>query len=209
MDTKKTFPLRLAELRKEKGLTQGELADKIGISRQSVTLYERETRIPDIEVLAKLAEFFGVTSDYLIGLEDYRAHELVSVGQYTGLDDGALCALAQYVVSEQEYILSAISEVCKNKRLIYHLARYFYGVKTFEDAGADKESDLRLSTMTLTKLSKALFAGMPPFAGSEIFGAFDSGELVIDILALDLVEKELKTIRKKILEQEATNAGEE
>lgn len=72
------FSQRLKELREERGLTQGAFADKIGISRQSVTLYEREARIPDIEVLSKMAAFFGVTSDYLIGLEDYRVRKDMS-----------------------------------------------------------------------------------------------------------------------------------
>ena len=73
------FAKRLRELREERAITQGELADKIGISRQSVTLYERETRTPDIDVLAKFAEFFEVTSDYLIGITDYRENKDMSV----------------------------------------------------------------------------------------------------------------------------------
>ena len=90
MDTEKVFPIRLIELRKEKGLTQGELADKIGISRQSVTLYEREARIPDIEVLAKIASYFGVSADYLIGLEDARTHEGADISARTGLSAQAV-----------------------------------------------------------------------------------------------------------------------
>ncbi len=86
------FAKRLRELREERGLIQGELADKIGISRQSVTLYERETRVPDIEVLAKLAEFFEVTSDYLIGLTDYRENKDMSVQlEIAEAMRGALC----------------------------------------------------------------------------------------------------------------------
>lgn len=96
MDTRKIFPFRLAELRKERGLTQGELADRIGISRQSVTLYERETRIPDIEVLAEIASFFGVTADYLIGLSDARTHETEDISARTGLSETAVEVLEFY-----------------------------------------------------------------------------------------------------------------
>lgn len=64
------FAKRLRDLRKALGVNQTELANRAGISRQSVTLYEAGDRLPDIERLRNLAVVFGVTSDYLIGLSD-------------------------------------------------------------------------------------------------------------------------------------------
>lgn len=61
------FPERLRSLRTTKGLTQSELADELGISRNSVFFYESGQRNPDILVLKKIAEYFGVTSDFMIG----------------------------------------------------------------------------------------------------------------------------------------------
>lgn len=58
---------RIARLRAEKGLTQGELAEKVSISRASLSHYENDRREPDLDVLAKLADYFGVTLDYLMG----------------------------------------------------------------------------------------------------------------------------------------------
>lgn len=72
------FSKRLRQLRVERGLTQGELAERLGIARNSIFSYETSRRVPDIDVLAKLAEFFEVTSDYLVGLEDCRQNKDMS-----------------------------------------------------------------------------------------------------------------------------------
>lgn len=66
----KVFAKRMRELRESPGVNQTEVANRAGISRQSVTLYERGARVPDIKTLRNLAVVFGVTSDYLIGLSD-------------------------------------------------------------------------------------------------------------------------------------------
>lgn len=61
---------RLVELRKEKGLTQEELAKALNISRSALSLYEIGKRDPDTETLKKIAEYFNVSIDYLLGRTD-------------------------------------------------------------------------------------------------------------------------------------------
>lgn len=73
METKQIFATRTKTLRKERGLSQTELAAALDISRTSVNLYESASRVPDITALARYASFFSVTSDYLLGLSDNRA----------------------------------------------------------------------------------------------------------------------------------------
>lgn len=58
---------RIKELRKSKGLTQAELATKLGVTRQAVSLYEKGQRKPKIETLKKLADYFGVSVPYIKG----------------------------------------------------------------------------------------------------------------------------------------------
>lgn len=60
---------KIAELRKEQGLNQEELARKIGVSRSALSLYEIDRREPDLETVKKIASLFGVTTDYLLGAE--------------------------------------------------------------------------------------------------------------------------------------------
>lgn len=54
-------------LRKEKGLTQTQLANAVGIGRQAYAYYEKGEREPSPETLCKFADFFGVTVDELLG----------------------------------------------------------------------------------------------------------------------------------------------
>lgn len=64
------FAKRLAYLRKKNEYTQQRVADFLGITRPAYTAYERGTREPDYESLQKLANFFGVSTDYLLGRTD-------------------------------------------------------------------------------------------------------------------------------------------
>lgn len=61
---------RIQYLRKNKGISQEELADKVGVSRQAVSKWESEQSTPDIERVILLSDFFDVTTDYLLkGIE--------------------------------------------------------------------------------------------------------------------------------------------
>ena len=62
---------RLKLLRVSMGLTQGQVADALGMTLSAYAHYEQGAREPSIAILIKICKFFDVTSDYLIGLSDY------------------------------------------------------------------------------------------------------------------------------------------
>lgn len=66
------FNNQLKTLRQEYGLSQQELADKIGISKSSINMYERGEREPGIETVKRIADFFNVDVDYLFGISDIK-----------------------------------------------------------------------------------------------------------------------------------------
>ena len=70
---------RIAELRKNKGLTQAELADRIGVSHQAVSQWERSETLPDILTLPALAEIFGESVSAIMGMEDVKANNAENV----------------------------------------------------------------------------------------------------------------------------------
>lgn len=59
--------IQLRELRKSKGISQQLLANTIGVSRSTVAMWETDGSQPDNETLAKLADYFGVSVDFLLG----------------------------------------------------------------------------------------------------------------------------------------------
>ena len=61
---------RIKELRERSGLTQTELAKKMGVTRSSVNGWEMGVSIPSIMKLVELAMFFHVSTDYLLGMEN-------------------------------------------------------------------------------------------------------------------------------------------
>lgn len=70
----KNFAIRLKELRKEKELTQLQLAEKFNISKSSISMYESGSRMPEYETLEAIADYFNVNLDYLVGKSDIRNH---------------------------------------------------------------------------------------------------------------------------------------
>ena len=62
-----TFNDRLKALRKQKGLSQRALAEKLEMSKSAVSMYESGFREPDHETTEKIADFFNVDVDYLLG----------------------------------------------------------------------------------------------------------------------------------------------
>ncbi len=66
----KIFAERLKELRVDENLSTTKLGNSIGVSANTISRWEREVRIPNIENLVALAKYFRVSADYLVGLED-------------------------------------------------------------------------------------------------------------------------------------------
>lgn len=61
---------RLRQLRKSHGQKQKQLADLLGVSQMQISRYESGKQEPNIKALIKLANYYGVTIDYLVGRDD-------------------------------------------------------------------------------------------------------------------------------------------
>ena len=61
---------RLKELREERGYTQKQLSEELGINSVTYLHYEKEQREPPLSLLADISRFYGVSPDYLLGLND-------------------------------------------------------------------------------------------------------------------------------------------
>ena len=79
MKTNQIIGRNLASLRKARGLTQGQIAEKFNYSDKSISKWEHGEMVPDVETLLALADFYGVTLDYLV--HDQTAESLEEVGK--------------------------------------------------------------------------------------------------------------------------------
>lgn len=65
-----TYSNRIRELREAKSLSQDQLAEKLNVTKQVISQYERGVRKPSMPMLEALCDFFNVSSDYLLGKDD-------------------------------------------------------------------------------------------------------------------------------------------
>ena len=99
----------IARLRKAKGWTQAELGERLGVSNQAISKWEKGMTMPDIMLLPELAKIFGVTIDELFGNTSDKVIVYSLVGNVPWNDDGKL-RIAVYsgrkLMEQSEHICS-------------------------------------------------------------------------------------------------------
>lgn len=66
------FGYRLRELRRCKNLTQSQAAKRLHLSKTTISGYENNIKTPSLDTLTKMSVFYGVSSDYILGLENRK-----------------------------------------------------------------------------------------------------------------------------------------
>ncbi len=97
---------KLVQLRKEKKRTQQEVADYLGVTRPAYTAYEKDSRNPDYETLKKIATYFNVTTDYLLGNSDIKNPEQLT---YAGIKNDEYAALTPYQKEVMDFFMQSES----------------------------------------------------------------------------------------------------
>ena len=136
----------IRRLRKERGLTQEELAELLGVTFQAVSKWENETGLPDISQVVPLANVFGVTTDILFGtdsveetddIEDFIKeieHKLCNCSDEEELKCQLDCAKA---------VQKKLKDHPSNYRLLAYSMGNLYGlIGTLEDAGRHNEAKM-------------------------------------------------------------------
>lgn len=106
------FPTTLRKLREEKGASQEAFAKAIGATRSTASLYENGQNKPDIERLAKIAEFYDVSYDYLLGKSESKKRENADINEKLGLSDGAINMLS--VIRDYKPNIDVVNELLEN-----------------------------------------------------------------------------------------------
>ena len=90
------FADRVKYLRQSRELNQVQFAQKMEVTKQSVSNWENDNIMPSVEMLAKIADFFNVTADYLLGREDWH-YSGVQCLDVTGLTPAQIEHIRQIV----------------------------------------------------------------------------------------------------------------
>lgn len=102
----------LKQLRLEKGLTQQELGDKINVSGSTIRMIEIKKRNGSIDVCSKLADFFGVSMDYLEGRTTYKNDVEVAIALIDKLKNSNVINTVDDI---DENMITSINNFIKNK----------------------------------------------------------------------------------------------
>lgn len=105
---KQTFGEMISSLRKEKGMTQLELAEKMGVTDKAVSKWERNLSFPDVSSLPRLAEIFGITVDELIQAKGVPADEQKKTDA-----NGMICLICKAVTVAMGVAVAALSAMKK------------------------------------------------------------------------------------------------
>lgn len=92
----KPFPTRLRAQMEEREATQQMLADYVGVTRQAISLYINGQSLPDIEKLERMADYFNVSTDWLLGRSEAKNQDNHNTVQETGLSEAAVNKLKDW-----------------------------------------------------------------------------------------------------------------
>lgn len=191
------FADRIKELREEKNISQKEFAKTIGVAQSTYALYETDKREPSFDVLIKIAQYFNVTTDYLLGLTNGRTQGNANINQITGLEETSINILRQYNHDSfgDDIEIRTVNTVIQDKDLLGFITCYLYsrlekGIDVYTDKG-DLES--------VNKINLAFFVDKKKDEDEQMKTVEWHIQDSISYIQLEKVIDCLKSIREKEL----------
>ena len=99
---KDTFAKNIKNLRKELGMTQTQLANKIFVNKSMVSAYEKGTRLPSLDSLISLSKTLNVSIDYLLGIQKDNNNDRETTIDISGLTEKQKKIVAELVETFRE-----------------------------------------------------------------------------------------------------------
>jgi len=217
------FPRRFRLLIDETRVSQQEIADHVGVSRQAIAQWKDGKTNPDVYSFVKLAEFFKVPYEYLLGETDSKVRENMKLAEELKLSDGAINRLLDWASAEKENksdvprseILSDLLASSDFESFIDCVRKYiseYLGHRFYEDE--QKEKDSLIYDDALLGLSPYELDQHARTIGHRIINARDFSDMfrhqAIEILGwkLSLMPEEYYAAYKLTKEDEPNANGE-
>ena len=160
----------LAMLRKAHGLSQQKLGDAVGLARNTICQYESGNRVPDVDTLIKLADYFGVTIDYLLGRE-YAVSSYQIFVEICAKEQKSVFEVAKEFELTNEQLIQWKNGIEPSQRTLWAIANayHYFSENPFVKA---REKKLVIERPTLTSPAAsvpAIFVEMPDLLSEERF----------------------------------------
>ncbi len=108
IELKNIIAKNLSDLRRERGYTQLELAERLNYSDKSISKWERAEAIPDVAVLKEIADLFGVSLDYMVE-EEHKQKTMDKISAFKKLHNHAfitgICVLAVWLIALAGFVI--------------------------------------------------------------------------------------------------------
>lgn len=205
------LPQRLREVMLVKRVSHDALAKYLGVSRQAVGQYTQGRSAPDWKTIVKMAQFFGVTTDYLLGLESEQSHDLHFICYYTGLSEEAVKNISEKKPGDYLFrtTISRFFEKDDLSRRFFRdmqmVTNCYLAVKS-ELSGYSEVIDKAAGSEDSAEAKRNLSQLLGREAGNSLFNlrnAFDSALYAFSQTCGELFIEEREEVHNGILEQEA------
>jgi len=152
---KPLYAMRISELRKIKNLTQEELAKNLGISRGRLSNYEQGIREPDFQTLSRFADFFAVSTDYLLGNTNEPRKGLISPELLTMLNKYEFKSSEVIVHLENKNLTEEERTVLSKYKMMEQYAQEEQLIKLIEKFKSLPEADQEALTKFIDSLASS------------------------------------------------------
>ena len=169
VDIKLTFAKNIADLRKDNGYTQLELAEKLNYSDKAISKWERGESIPDIAVLKEIADLFGVTLDYLVQEEHAKLPEFKQALRRRIRNHGFITGISILLVWLAATVAFVVSDIVMGDTKLHWLS-FVYAAPVsmivwvvFNSIWFNRQRNFLIISLLMWSLLAAVFFSLLPF----------------------------------------------
>lgn len=185
------FPTKLRSLFQDSGKSRAELADYLGVTTSSIGYYATGQSKPSLDAVAKIAEFFHVSTDYLLTGTEIKTADIDKRGvcKYLGLSEEAVDAL--HMTADKAARITAIDFLVRDEKFLAYLASFLW-VFSFKKLPESDYAGIPLKTKIPNFLQDVMYSSLikylPKF-GDKFQGEYENSAEIIDSVLFDYVRR--------------------
>lgn len=187
VDIKLTIAKNIADLRKDNGYTQLDLAEKLNYSDKAISKWERGESVPDIAVLKEIADLFGVTLDYLVQEEHAKLPEFKQALRRRIRNHGFITGISILLVWLAATVAFVVSDIVMGDSKLHWLSFVYAAPASmivwlvFNSIWFNRHRNFLIISLLMWSVLAAVFLSLLPFGQIlwQIFVLGAPGQIII------------------------------